>query len=63
MRTDSATTERKPTGWASQKIVGDEMDEQNTEIAHCRIVTRQEDGQFSHNLRIRHRQAANFLAN
>jgi len=33
---------------------GDEMDEENNEIAHVRIVTRQNHGRFSPNLRIRH---------
>ena len=35
---------------------GDEMDQQNNEIAHARIVTGQEYGRFSPNLRIRHQQ-------
>jgi hypothetical protein len=35
---------------------GDQMDEENNEIAHVCIVTRQEDGRFSPNLRIRQGQ-------
>ena len=36
---------------------GDEMDQENKEIAHVRIVTGQEYGRFSPNLRICHQQA------
>ena len=45
MRTDSATTERRPPAGESEND-GDDVDEENNDIAHARMLTSERDDEF-----------------